>query len=62
MGCHKSSAQREIQSNTGLPQNIRKISKCQLNPPSVELEKEQQTKKSQQKEGNHKDQREIDNI
>ena len=44
MGCHKSSAQREIHSNTGLPQKRRKISNQQLNPPPNELEKEEQTK------------------
>ena len=33
MGCCKSSAQREIHSNTGLPQKRRKTSNQQLNLP-----------------------------
>ena len=42
MGCCKSSAQREIHSDTGLPQKKRKISNQQLNLPPKELEKEEQ--------------------
>ena len=34
MGCHKSSAQREVHSNTGLLQKRRKISNRQLKPPT----------------------------
>ena len=33
MGCCKSSAQREIHSNTDFPQQRRKMSNRQLNPP-----------------------------
>ena len=44
MGCHKSSVQREIHSNTGLPQKIIKISNQQLTYYLNELEKEEQTK------------------
>ena len=33
MGCHKSSAQREVHSNTGLSPKRRKISNGQFNPP-----------------------------
>ena len=45
MGCCKSSAQREIHSNTGLPQKRRKISNQQLNLPPKRTEKEEQTKR-----------------
>ena len=55
---HKSRAQREIHSNTGL---LKKEEKSQINNLTHhlnELEKEEQTKpKVSQKEGNHKDQR-----
>ena len=44
MGCSKGSAQRETNSDTGLPQIRRKISNGQLNPLPNELEKEEQTK------------------
>ena len=44
MGCHKSSGQREIHRNTGLPQKRRKISNRQLTQHLNELEKEEQTK------------------
>ena len=44
MGSHKISAQREIHSNTGLPQKRRKISNRQLTQHLNELEKEEQTK------------------
>ena len=42
MGYCKSSAQREIHSNTGLRQKRRKISNQQLNPHLNELAKEEQ--------------------
>ena len=44
MGCHKSKSQREVHSDTGLPQKRRKISSQQLNLPPKKLEKEEQTK------------------
>ena len=45
MRCHKSSAQREIHSNTGLPQKRRKKSHIDnLTQQLNELEKEEQTK------------------
>ena len=44
LGCHKSSAQREINSDTGLPQKRRKISNWQLSHNLNELEKEEQIK------------------
>ena len=44
MGCHKSSGQREIHRNTGLPQKRRKKSQINLIHHLHELEKEEQTK------------------
>ena len=41
MGCHKSSAQKEIQSNTGFPQKRRKISNKQPKNHLNEIQKEQ---------------------
>ena len=60
MGCHKSSAQREIHTNTGLPQKRRNISNDNLTHHLNEIEKEEEQHpppQSQQKEGNDKDQR-----
>ena len=59
MGRHKSSAEREVQSNTGLAQKRRNISNNNLTHHLNELEKEEEQHpppQSQQKEGNHKDQ------
>ena len=44
MGCCKSSAEREIQRTTGLPQKRRKISNWQFNPLPKWISKEEQTK------------------
>ena len=44
MGCHKSSAQRDIHSNTGLPQKEEKSQIDNLTHHLNELEKEEQTK------------------
>ena len=41
MGCHKSSAQRNVPSNTGFPQKRKKISNRQLTQHLNELEKEE---------------------
>ena len=46
MGCHKSSAQREIHSNAGLPQKRRKVSINNLTHHLNELEKNKQNIKS----------------
>ena len=58
MGCSKSSAQREIHSDTGLPQKRRKISNQQINlsPKLIRKRRRNQTL-SWQDEGNHKDER-----
>ena len=45
MGCYKSSAQRDIHSNTDLPQKRRKISNRQLNPTPEQIRK-RRTKKT----------------
>ena len=45
-GCNKSSSQREVYSNTSLPQETRKISNKQSNHRLKGLEKEEQTKPS----------------
>ena len=50
MGCRKSSAQREIQSNTGLPQKRRKISNQQLNLPPKRIRKRRIKHKVRRKE------------
>ena len=58
MGYHKSSSQREVHSNTGLPQKRRKIPNQQLNLLPKRIRKGRTNKtQSQQKEGNRKDQR-----
>ena len=44
MGCSKSGTKREVYSNTGLPQETRKISNKQSNIHLKELEKEEQVK------------------
>ena len=55
MGSRKSRPDlREVHSNTGLPQEIRKISNKQPDLPPKRITK--RTFKSQQKEGNNKDQ------
>ena len=56
MGCHRSSASREVHSYTGLPQKRRKISNRHLTHHLKELEKEEQNLKSAEGR-NHKDQR-----
>ena len=58
MECSKSSSKREVYSNTGLPQETRKISNKQPNLPPKRIRKRRTNKgQSQQKEGNNKDQR-----
>ena len=58
MRCNKSSPTREVYSNTGLPQQTRKISNKQPNLPSTGIRKRRTHKtQSQQNEGNDKDQR-----
>ena len=57
MGCSKSSSKREIQSNTSLPQETRKISNKQSNlTPKGTRERRTNKTQSQQKERNQKDQ------
>ena len=56
MGCSKSRSKRKVHSDTNLPQEIRKISNKQPDLPPKRITK--RTFKSQQKEGNNKDQRE----
>ena len=59
MGYSKSSSKREVQSNTGLPQETRNISNKQPKLPSKRIRKRITNKtQSQQKEGNNTDQRE----
>ena len=55
MGCSKSSSQREVHSDTGLPPQTRKLAN-NLTYHLKELETEEQNLKSE-KEGNNKDQR-----
>ena len=58
MGYSKSSSKREVYSNIGLPQEIRKISNKQPSLPRKGLRKRRTNKaQSQQTEGNNKDQR-----
>ena len=47
----------KVHSDTGLTQKARKISNKQPNLPPKRIRKEEQTKQSQQKEGNNKGQR-----
>ena len=57
MGCSKSSSKREVYTDTGLPQDIRKISNKQPNPPSKGIRRIRTNKtQSQQKNRNNKDQ------
>ena len=59
LGWSKSSSEREVHSDTGPPQNTRKISNKQPNlPPERIIRRKTNKTQSQQKEGNHKDQRE----
>ena len=44
MGCHKSSSQREVHSDTGLPQQRRKILNQQLNLPPKRIGKRRTNK------------------
>ena len=56
VGYSKSNSQREVQSDTGPPQNIRKISNKQPNLPSKRILKRRINKtSSKQREGNNKD-------
>ena len=58
MRCRKSSSKREVQSDTGLPQEMRKISNKQPKPPPKIIRKRRTNKtQSQKKEGYNKDQR-----
>ena len=56
LGCSKSVSKREIYSNTGLPQETRKISNKQSNlvPKGAKKKEQQNQTKNQQKEGNNK--------
>ena len=51
MRLSKNSSKREVYSNTGVLQEIRKISNKQSNLPSKEIRKRTNTAQSQQKEG-----------
>ena len=56
MGCSKSSSKRKVNSNTILPQEIRKTLNRQPNLHLKQLEKEQQQQqKKNEKERSHKD-------
>ena len=58
MDISKGSSEREVYSNSGLPQEIRKISNKQSNLTPKGTRKTQPNKmQSQQKEGSNKDQR-----
>ena len=57
MGCSKSSSKRDVYSDTGLPQETRKISNNQPNQLSKGIRKGTNKPQSEQKEGNNKDQR-----
>ena len=58
MGLSKSSSKREVHSDTGLPQETRKILNKQPNLPPKSIRKRRTNKtQSQQKEGNNKYQR-----
>ena len=57
MGCCKSSAQREVHSNTGLPQKRRKISNQQLNLPPIRIQKKKKQNPKSAEGRKHKDQR-----
>ena len=46
MGCSKSSSKREVYSDTGLPQEKKKISNNQPNPSSKGLRKEKKNEQS----------------
>ena len=54
MGCCKISAQREVHSNTGLPQKEKKSQIDNLTHHLNELQKEEQTNQNQETERNHK--------
>ena len=57
MGCSKSSFEREVYSNTILPQETRKISNKQPNfTPKAIRERITKIPQTEQKERNHKDQ------
>ena len=55
--CSKRSSQREVYSDTGLPQETRKISNIQPNLPPKGIRKRTNKAQIQQKEENNKDQR-----
>ena len=55
MVCCKSSSQKEVHSDTGLPQKRKKYQINNLTYHIKELEKKNKQKPSQQMEGNHKD-------
>ena len=60
MGHSKGSPEREVHSNTGLPQKDRNISNKQPNPmPKRTRGTTTNTAQSKQKEGNNQDQRRI---
>ena len=63
MRCSKSGSKREVYSNIILPQKTRKISnkKSNLTPKGTKERRTNKTK-SQQKERNHKDRAEINEI
>ena len=57
MGCSKSTPNREVHRDTGLPKKTEKYKINNLTYYLKEVEKEEQTKPNQLKEGNNKDQR-----
>ena len=60
MGRSKGSPEREVHSNTGLPEKHRNISNKQPNPtPTRTRETTTKTAQSKQKEGNNQDQSRI---
>ena len=55
LGCSKNSSEREIYSNTGLPQKARKISNKQYNLIPNRARKRTNKIQNKHKEGNNKD-------
>ena len=56
MGCSKRSSKKEVYSDTGIPQETRKISNKQPNLPSKGIRKRITNKAQNEKEGYIKDQ------
>ena len=55
LGCRKSCSKREVYSNTGLPQEARKVSNKKPNLTPSQTRNRRNKTPNQQKEGNNKD-------